>query len=274
MKTVIAVCMLLFLLASKGYPIGEHIPAGGRSKAMGGCAVAVSDHWSVGNNQAGTAWLKGFSAGLNIENQFLLKELVTQQFGIALPLKAGTFGLIVNRFGNNRYNEIKAGLSFARKFGKHFAMGVQIDYLRINIMDEYGSKNQLTCEIGLMYQTSQRLVIGVQVLNPFPARITSNPVERLPVTICIGLSYQFSDAFLASAEVEKDLEHKPVFRAGAEYRISKLLYTRTGILINPMSFTFGIGLEFGKIKLDVASAYHQVLGFSPTCSLIYSIHKK
>ena len=270
MKKLILFCLLFFQASPKGFSAGERTPAGGRSQAMGGTSAASSDFWSLANNQAGAAWLTGVNAGFSFENRFLLKELMYEQVGFALPLKPGTFGVLVNRFGNNQYSELKAGLSFARAFGKHFSIGVQLDYLRIHVMDDYGNRNLISCEIGLMYQADRHLNIGVQVLNPVPVKITANPVELLPSIICLGLSYRFSDDFITAIEAEKDLEHPPVFRAGAEYHFARPAYARVGISTNPMSFTFGFGLEFGKLKLDIASGYHQALGFSPSGSVIYS----
>jgi hypothetical protein len=270
MKKIITFCLLVILTGQRGFTAGERTPAGGRSLAMGGTSVALCDFWSLCNNQAGAAWLREISAGFGFENRFLLKELIYEQIGFAVPLKVGTIGLIANRFGNNQYSELKAGLYYARKFGKHFSVGVQLDYLRINITDDYGSKNLLSCEIGLMYQADQHLTIGIQVLNPVPARITAQPVELLPATICFGLSYQFSTEFITSIEAEKDLENPLTFRAGAEYHFARPAYARIGISTSPTSFSFGFGLEFGKFKLDMASGYHQALGFSPSGSVIYS----
>ena len=270
MKTRITICLFVLLITTKGFTTGERTPAGGRPLALGGTSVAQCDFWSLCNNQAGTAWLMGVSAGLSFENRFLLKEIMYEQLGFALPLKAGTFGLIVHRFGNNQYSELKAGLSYARKFGKHFSVGVQLDYLRIQIMDGYGNKNLLSCEIGLMYHADKHLSLGVQLLNPVPVKITEHPLEQLPSTICIGLSYRFSDNFLTAVEAEKDLENPLTVRAGAEYHFAGPAFARIGISTSPGSFTFGFGLEFGKLKFDIASGYHQALGFSPSGSIVYS----
>ena len=270
MKTTFSFCILLFFTTVKGYTAGERIPVGGRSLAMGGTSVSLYDLWSLSNNQAGAAWFKGGSAGIGFENRFLLRDLMYEQLALAMAWKAGTFGIFVSRFGNNQYNELKAGLSYARKFGKHFSMGIQLDYLRIHVMDEYGNKNLLSSEIGLMYHADQHLSIGVQVLNPVPVKITVHPVEQLPSIICIGLSYRFSDSFLTAFEAEKDLENPVTFRTGAEYHFVKSAYARIGISTSPVSFTFGFGLEFGKLKLDMASGYHQALGFSPSGSMVYS----
>ncbi|MCX6306067.1 MAG: hypothetical protein NT040_13980 [Bacteroidetes bacterium] len=270
MKNLIIICFLSFLPPLGGYAAGERTPAGGRSQSMGGTSVAQSDFWSLSNNQAGTAWLTRAGAGMACENHFLVKALSCEQLGLALPVRAGTFGLIVNRWGNIQYSEIKAGLSYARKFGKYFAVGIQFDYFRIQVTDGYGSKNLATCEIGLMYQADRHFSVGVQVVNPVPVKITDHPTEQLPSVICIGLSYRFSDDFLVNAEAEKDMINPVVFRTGAEYHIARPAFVRIGLSTGPMSFTFGFGLEFGKIRFDIASGYHQALGFSPSGSFIYS----
>jgi hypothetical protein len=237
---------------------------------MGGTSVAQYDFWSLINNQAGAAWLGGVSAGFGFENRFLLKELMYEQLGFAIPLKAGTFGLVVTRFGNNRYSETKAGINYARKFAKHFSVGVQLDYLRIQIMADYDNRNLLSCEIGLMYEADKHLTLGVQLLNPVPVKITVHPREQLPVTICLGICYRFSEELFTTIEAEKDLLNPLILRAGAEYHFAKPTYARIGISNGPVCFTFGFGLEFGKLKLDIASGYHQALGFSPSGSVIYS----
>ena len=269
MRTLM-IFMLLFPGIYQGFAAGERTPAGGRSQAMGGTSVTQGDLWSLSNNQAGAAWLKGGSAGLSFQNRFLLKELMYQQVALAWAVPPGPFGMMAGRYGNGDYNEIKAGLSFARQFGKHVAAGVQLDYLRIHLSDDYGNKNLLTCEIGIQYRAGHRLCIGIQVLNPIPVKITRYPEELLPATLCAGLSYSLSETFMIAVEAEKELVQKLQFRAGAEYHFAKPLYVRIGLSTNPASFTFGFGLEYGKLTIDMASGYHQSLGFSPSGSVVYS----
>jgi hypothetical protein len=71
-------------------------------------------------------------------------------------------------------------------------------------------------------------------------------------------------------EVEKDLENPVMLRAGVEYHIARSAWVRFGIATGPMAFSFGFGLKFGKITVDMVSGYHQALGFSPSGSIIYS----
>ena len=266
----VGLCFVLLCTTMIASAAGERIPVGARSLAMGGTSVSQCDLWSLSNNQAGAAWLKGGNAGICFENRFLIKELMFAQLGCAMSWKAGTFGLFGSRFGNDQYNELKAGLSYSRKFGKHFATGIQVNCLRIHITDEYGSKMLVSCEIGLQYHADKNLLIGVQLLNPVPVKITEYPSEYLLSAICAGVSYQFSDLFKTTIEAEKDLLHPLLIRAGAEYHFVKPIYVRAGISSDPLSFSFGFGLEYGKLTIDVSSGYHQALGFSPAASLIYN----
>jgi len=269
MKGLFITGFLFFFVIANSYSIGERIVAGGRSAAMAGNSVSIIDFWSVGNNQAGSAWLDKISAGIYFENRFLMKSLLYEEIGFVLPLKAGTFGLVLTHSGTASYSEMKASVSYARKFGNHFSAGISAVYLRLGLPEEYGAKNLVSCEIGLMFIPNKRFSLGLQIVNPVPIKITKNPVELLPITVCIGITYHFSDSFFAGIEAEKDLLHRPLIRLGAEYHFIKSAYARLGISLNPAKFAFGFGLEFGNLKIDLASEYHQVLGFSPSGSIIY-----
>jgi len=258
----------------QGHAAGELSPAGGRTFAIGTASVAQTDFWSVVNNQAANAWTTRFSAGISIENQYLIKELSYKTIGITFPFKPGNFGVIVSHFGTERFSEIKAGISFSRQFGKYFSAGVQFDYLRIQIAEGYGSKNLISFEIGLFYKATRNLQMGFHVVNPVPIKITDYPREYLPTIIRLGLSYSFSSSFLAILELEKDLTNKPVFKAGAEYRFAKPVCARIGLSTNPTLFTFGFGLEFNRFNLDLASGYQPVLGYTPALSVTYTFGKR
>lgn len=262
------------MIWSSIYSIGEFSAAGARSSAMGNSSVALSDFWSVHNNPAGTAWMKGLGAGIHGENRFLLKELTYTSLGLVYGSAAGSFGLDLNYSGTALFNEIRAGFSYARKFGKYFAAGVKLDYYRVHAGEGYGSKNLFSCELGLLFKAERHISVGVHILNPVPVTIVAQPKEMLPVVIRLGGVYAFSEEFMVTFEAEKDLDHKPVFRAGAEYHFVRLISARIGVQTNPTLFSFGIGLEFSQWRFDLASGYNMVLGFSPGASLIYQIKNK
>src|ERR1035438_7683390 len=238
------------ILTLEAHPAGEYSTIGGRAAGMGFTSVSIADPWSVFNNPAGLSSLYKFSAGIYFENRFLMKELSLKAVYLDIPVKAGTFGLSCQEFGFNLYNEMKVGLAYGKKLGKSFSAGVQLDYLRIHLAEDLGTKNLFTFEIGIQYHINRNLSFGVHCYNPISVKLLSYADERIPTVINMGFAWKFSEGFVTTIEVEKDIQLKPVYKAGLEYHFVKPLFVRIGLLTNPTMFTFGFGVDFGQVRLD------------------------
>jgi hypothetical protein len=273
LKGRIFLCFI-FLVSNYAYSAGNHIIIGGRAAALGTTSVTECDEWSVFNNQAGLAWCKRFSAGIYFENRYLLKDLSLKALAITLPAGRGAFGVSIRHFGFALYSEMNTGIAYGMRLTKRFSAGVQVDYLRLHAADGFKDINVFSCEIGLQFRADEHLWLGLHIANPIPVKFSSLTQERLPAILRFGLSWRITDGLHSDLEVEKDLIHKPVLKAGIEYRPAKSLFIRMGLLSNPTTFTFGFGLEFGNLQFDLASSYHLVLGYSPQASLVYYFGKK
>lgn len=251
------------------FALNGNVPEGGRSSSMGGASVALSDFWSLQNNQAGMAFYNQMAAGIYFENRFLVKEMSLKSGGFILPTKSGVFGLKLSYFGYSQYNESKFGLAYARKLSKKIAVGVQLDYLLTAIGNDYGKKGLVTFEIGILTQINEHLSIGAHVFNPINAKIAEYNNERIPAVFRMGAAYAFDEKLTITAEVEKDTEFDPMAKFGIEYRIIKEIYVRGGIASNPGLYSFGFGVNIGGLKLDFSSSINTVLGYSPQISMIY-----
>ncbi|MGA2823411.1 MAG: hypothetical protein ABSE72_07775 [Bacteroidales bacterium] len=272
MKGRIISCFI-FLISNCAYAAGDHMIIGGKAAALGYTSVTQSDEWSVFNNQAGLAWCKRFSAGIYFENRYLLKDLSLKALAITLPAGRGAFGVSFRHFGFSMYSEMNTGIAYGMRLTKSFSAGVQVDYLRLHVADGFKDNSVFSCEIGLQFRAGEHLWLGLHVANPVPVKLSSLTQERLPTLLRFGLSWRIMEGLHSDIEVEKDLVHKPVLKAGIEYRPAKSFYIRMGILSNPATFTFGFGLEFGNLQFDLASSYHFILGYSPQASVIYSFGK-
>mgnify|MGYP002640723899 FL=1 len=251
---------------------GEFIPDG-RAVAMGRASVALPGVWSVFNNQAGFVWEQGWQVGLFVENRFLMKELSFEALSLSWSGRPGAFGLALSYQGFQLYNEFKAGIAYARKFGKRFSTGVQLNYLKIQIAEGYGSRGVISSEIGLMYKPDHSWTIGIQICNPIPVKISETPDERLPMVFRLGAGYNISGKVLILLEGEKDLEHPLVVKTGAEIHLARSVSARIGVLSDPFMVTGGFGLSLGRLAVDIATGYHMTLGFSPAISVGYSFGK-
>ena len=265
---------IIFLISFISFSISafagnENQSYGARSGAMGNASVTLADEWSTVNNQAGLGFVRNISAGTFYEDRFLIKQLSSQAFALALPVKGGTFGLSYTSFGYSAYSENKYGLAFGKSFGQNISAGIQMDYLTTHIAENYGSKGVLAAEAGLQFRITKKLILGVHAYNITRARLADYDNEHVPTVMRLGLQYKFSDKVFIAVETEKDMDRKAMLKAGMEYMVAKILYVRAGICSNPSLSCFGFGLKLKGFRLDVTSTYHSVLGFSPQLGLHY-----
>lgn len=247
--------------------------AGARGAAMGDAAVTFSDINSAFSNQAGLAFLEGISFSLGADRRFLTSEISSYSLAFAYPMKkAGTVGLAMNYYGFSGYNEQRIGLSYARKLSEKVSLGAQFDYLGFSI-PEYGNKSIFTFELGVQAQLIENLTIGAHIFNPIRQEVV--PDEKVPTVFRLGAAYTPNQQLVISGELEKDIDFKMQFKAGLEYYIIDILALRAGISTNPTANSFGLGLKLKNgFKMDLATNYHYVLGFTPAISLSYDIKKK
>ena len=249
---------------------GEFLCIGARPLSMGRSSVALSDLWSVGNNQAGVAFLKGSMAGISVETCFLPADVTITSMGACVATHPANFGVIIIRSGNSLYSEIKTGLSVSRKFGKYFSAGLQADYIRIQQSEGYPSVNLVSVEGGLMFRSEKNWTVAFHLANPVPQKISGNSPDRLPTIFRFGATCLVAEKLLLSGECEKDLVNPPVIHAGMEYDFLPWVCGRAGISTNPMTVAAGFGFNWRNWIVDIGSSYHFVLGYSPVVSLSYS----
>lgn len=284
MRTAFIIVLSAALLSLSHVCAQTYTPVGARSAAMGNASAALSDLWSVNNNQSGLAGLSQIAAGLAYENRFLVKELGLKSFALAIPTNTGTFGLSFNSFGFADYSEMKTGLAFGKKFGKVFSAGLQLDYLRTHIAESYGNSDAFTFEVGVRTELTRQFTIAAHVFNPIHVQIQNETNDRVPVIFKLGMAYEVAEGLLLAVETEKNSDFKPLLRGGMEYAIIEKAAVRIGYSTLPSTsgsdgfsiasaLSFGFGLNLKNFLLDLSSSYHQTLGWSPTISMVYNFRK-
>lgn len=269
----IKLLFITLLLTASSIAGNENYPIGARSTGMGGTGLSLSDVWSVQYNQAGLANVKLITAGVSYESRFIQNDLGIQAFGVAIPVKNGGFGLSYTGFGDKLYKESKIGLSYGMQFAPNISGGISINYHGLNIANNYGSKSSLTFEVGVIAQVMENMKVGFHLFNPLQTTLNDYEQEIIPTVLKVGLRYDFSDKIYTNLEFEKDIDMKPVVRAGIEYHPIKSLYIRTGISSNPSLPSIGFGVDVKNFRFDFSSTFHPVLGASPAFGLVYSFDK-
>lgn len=223
------------------------------------------------NNQAGMSLLSRPAVAFSYENMFLLKETFYGTAAFAYPTKSGVIGATFNYYGYSKYNEIKSGIAYARAFGKYLRIGVQLDYIKTTVSEGYGSKSNVTFELGVQSDITKYLTLGAYVFNPVLVKLSGYGNERIPAVFRFGAAWHFSANFVATAEFEKNSYYPGIIiRGGAEYNLKNIFFFRMGTSNGPEIFSLGFGMKLKKLKIDLASTMHQSLGFTPQTTLSYS----
>ncbi len=249
----------------------EIFSVGARSAGLCRSSVAIEGFWGIMNNQAGMASLATPQIAFAYENKFLLKETGNGSVAFAYPTGFGVLGVSFNYFGFSKFNEIRTGLAYGRAFGQYIRIGVQLDYLRTTVTEGYGTKDNVTFEVGVQSDVTSSITLGAYVFNPLRVKLADYADERIPAIFRFGLTWHFSDDFFATAEVEKNSFYTGmIFRGGLEYSFKKRFVFRTGVGSGQEIFSMGFGMKLKGFHLDIAATMHQVLGFSPQTTLSYS----
>lgn len=260
--------ILTLIACSSSYGQGW-VPAGGKSMSMANASSCNIDVWGYHNNPGALGKLESFTAGVSYENRFLLKELQSQGFAVAIPMKVGVISVGGHVYGYNQFRSYKGGLGYSMKLADKFYAGVQLNYQGLRLPQNYGSANSMTAEAGVYGEITDNWTFGVSVFNIGRTKLSEYQDDRYMTVMRFGSSYKFSDKVLLSGEFEKDLEHDFRFKTGLEYQVIDNFFVRGGVATAPVEVTFGFGYKFKQIQVDLGSAYHQILGWSPHVSLVF-----
>ncbi|MCF8423722.1 MAG: hypothetical protein K9H41_05210 [Bacteroidia bacterium] len=268
-RLILLVLWPLYLFSSNGDG-----PIGVRSAALGHASSCLFDVWSARNNQGSLGFLRKSEVGAFYENRFFVKELTQSGFAAAIPIKKGTFGLSYSSLGYKLYRESHMTLSYGMKLTDNIAAGIGFDYLNTRIADIYGNANAFTGSVGLTAKILPQVVISSHVFNPFRAKITNYNNEKIPTIFKLGAQYIFSKKVSILAEAEKTSAQKINMKGGIEYNPSSLIYLRVGGSSYPTQASFGVGVNYNGLKIDMCTSYHYILGLSPQIGLSYTFGKE
>jgi hypothetical protein len=263
--TLILIILLPFSLLSQGW-----LPAGARSNSMANASVALSDAWAFHHNPGALAEINKLSFGVSYENRFLLKELQSQGFVYIQPLKKGVVSFGAQSYGFTNFRTFRGGLGYSMKLSEKFFAGVQMNYQSLRLAEIYGSRQAVTAEFGMLGNITEKWRVGMSVLNLGRAKLTSYQDDRFTTVMRLGTNYSFSEKLTVLAEAEKNLEYPIRLKTGLDYRIAKQFFFRAGVATQPVEVTFGFGYKMKSFQLDLGSAYHQQLGWSPHFGLTYT----
>lgn len=244
-----------------------------RSSALANSGVSFTDVFAFHHNPGALGFLETGSVGLSYEARYALKELQTQGVAVAMPLKVGVISVGGQFYGYDAYRTTKAGAGYSMKLFESISAGVQINYIGMGFGNSYyGRKHGISAEFGALAKLGDKVDLGFSVINLTRTKLADFKNERFGTLLRLGASYQVLDELLLIGEIEQEIAHTTRFRLGVEYHPIDILYIRAGVQGAPMDLAFGFGLDWKRMRLDLATQYNQVLGWSPAASFIFDFY--
>ena len=272
MHRLFTICFLIFFPLTT-HAGGEGDPAGGSQAGTGGISVFTSGVWATHNNPAGLAKLTNPVTGLYIENRFLIKELIFNVGSFALPVKNGGIGIAISHLQIGQYTNTFAGLAFGRKFGEAFSAGVRFDFYHVSFGSENEQGTAVSFDAGIQWALTDQVSFACNVFNPVRASLFEGSEASIPSIVKAGLSYKPLPELLMMTEFCMTSASTLEVGYGIEYTINEKIFVRAGLGLNTSRFSFGFGYVLNGISIDIATTWHQLLGFTPQASLSYSFSR-
>jgi opacity protein-like surface antigen len=268
MNHMIHVWMLTILLGGTAFSSVENNGRGTRAIGLANAFVALSDNpWALYYNPAGIVAvpLAEISAFL-VPQQFGMNELRTVAIAGVVPTAFGTFAAGISQFGFSLYRETEISLGFGRRVDWGVSAGFVTHVSRIFI-DQYGTTTIATVDVGVLSQVQEQVAVGFSYKNLLGAGFSSS--ERLPQVFALGATYRPVPNVAAVVELEKDVRHPLVIKAGVEQTFLELLTLRAGVSNNPDKFSAGFGVRYSAFEFSYAGYSHAQLGWTHQIELTF-----
>ncbi len=244
--------------------------AGAAHGALSNTGIARSSVWQNFINPAGILNdTSSFQLGVAYTNKFNLAELSSRDFVASKNFRNSAFGLTIHSFGYVAYTQNQFSGAYATKLSNQLRVAAQLNFFSLRIAEGYGNFWALTANIGFQYDFNHKISIGVVIKNPNRSQLSSEIQAYVRSSIGAGISYHIADNLTLFSDLSKDLDFDPDFRFGLEYQPIESWSIRGGLSTLNHGLSFGFGYGSSKWSVDLASIYHQFLGFSPMISFTY-----
>ncbi|NCA78996.1 MAG: hypothetical protein EOM76_02240 [Sphingobacteriia bacterium] len=235
-------------------------------------SVSYVKAWLPFHNPAALSHEKIGAIQLQYDNRYITKELSTALISGCYSTPYVNIGASFSYFGYSVYNEMLAGLTFARTFGDRFSVGIEFDYYTVYFSPSERYKGTVTANIGMQAKVIQNFYISFSAFNPVFSKIKTDFLDKsLPVVFSLGTLYQITEQVDWLTQLDKEVKSPLRWATGVEYHPFKEFLVNVGVYGSDYVVpTLGIGIQFSGVEFHLNTEYHTTLGFSALGALRYT----
>jgi len=249
------------------------IRMGAGLEAMGNTSSTITNTWSAWHNPAGLSGIDQKSIALSYRILQDIEGFNSVGIAYAHPLKVGTLGIGISRFGDQLYNEQQVSLTYANKFGIT-ELGVEVAYHQYHF-EGFGNKAVPVISFGGITELSSQFYIGAFIQNINQAKLSDFQDERIPTIMQLGVSYRPLDNIMINIDLQKDIDFDTSVLIGLSYAVIDNLKIMTGINTSPNRQFFGLTFDPHNIRGEISYTLsnQEFTGLSHQISLQYGLTK-
>lgn len=224
--------------------------------------TSLTDNWTCFHNPASLVQPVGWQVAAQYENRYFLPSLNTVLLQAGYMNEYVNVGIGYSFFGHAKYQEMIAGVTLARSFGR-FSMGLQANYLTLYCGDNLGYRGAFIPQIGVTVNILPTLTIGVHCFNPFvqTLKIEEGIRRKLPAIYSIGLDYCWEDQVRWSVQADYDVNNTYRIATGLEWQVIERLMLKVGVYYHQQWIgCIGLAVTWDKLRLDTNFELHPLLG--------------
>jgi hypothetical protein len=241
------------------------------SVGIGNANVSIEGIDALYGNPAGLTGLEHKIIILNSHWLYGVNELKPISIGFVAPHSSGVIGINIQHFSFESLKENALHLVYARKLTAKLNGGIQFNYTNSRVIN-YETRHAIGFSIGLNLLIINDLRLGIHVQNPLVFQ--KSETNNTPSVFRLGAAYSINKTVMLTTEILKDLNYKPSFRFGTEYKPTSKLIITGGFQTQPNVISLGIGFWLSEnLRIELAASSHSVLGITPALSIIDVLKK-
>lgn len=252
---------LLFCYAIAAY--GQAVYILPSSNTIADIQTPRTDTWTACHNPASLVQESHtIQVAAQYENRYMLAALNTASLQAAYCNPYLNVGVSFSFFGYSRYQEMMAGITLARSFGR-FSLGLQGNYIAVYCGDELKYRGTFIPQIGATVDITSRLTIGLHAFNPFWQKIhIEEGINRvLPIIYSVGTDYRFIDNLRWAVQADYDVRSTYRVATALEWQAIDLLVIKAGVYYRQQLVgCMGIGITWDKLRFDAHFELNPTLG--------------
>lgn len=166
-------------------------------------------------------------------------------------------GISVFRFGDENFSQLDLSAGLAHQIA-HTALGLRMDLIQLRASG-FNTIHAFSFSVGFISSISKKINIGASVEQLNNPSLGSKENKLLPV-FALGCAIRSTENLQLGIVLRKDMIHAPRLSAGLEYLIKPGIFFRTGLQLNPYTWSAGMGFHYWKVTSDFAITYARFSG--------------